>query len=217
MKKVHMIGNTHFDPVWLWKWDEAMSSITATFRSALMRMKEYPEFKYSFATPPVFEWIKNTSPELFEEIKEKVYESLAYRLMAHSAEDLCEMCMPKEDMERCGHDDVRHGFVITFPETKPEFDIQELEKKVNDMIAQNLPITYEDSNHISVNGKSHYCTGPRIHVSHTGKIENLHLLPHFIYDQFNRNYLLVGCVGKGAEDNLKKLDAHQQKQSDIIM
>ena len=67
-----MIGNTHFDPVWLWKWDEAMSSITATFRSALMRMKEYPEFKYSFATPPVFEWIKNTSPELFEEIKEKV-------------------------------------------------------------------------------------------------------------------------------------------------
>lgn len=152
-----------------------------------------------------------------EELKDKVYESLAYRLMAHSAEDLCEMCMPKEDMERCGHDDVRHGFVITFPETKPAFDILELEKKVNDMIAQNLPITYEDANHISVNGKSHYCTGPRIHVSHTGKIENLHLLPHFIYDQFNRNYLLVGCVGKGAEDNLKKLDAHQQKQSDIIM
>ncbi len=72
MKKVHMIGNTHFDPVWLWKWDESMSSITATFRSALMRMKEYPEFKYSFATPPVFEWIKKTSPELFQEIKEKV-------------------------------------------------------------------------------------------------------------------------------------------------
>ncbi|MBE7043645.1 MAG: hypothetical protein E7399_09205 [Ruminococcaceae bacterium] len=27
MKKIYMIGNTHFDPVWLWKWDEAMSSI----------------------------------------------------------------------------------------------------------------------------------------------------------------------------------------------
>ena len=46
MKKIYMIGNTHFDPVWLWKWDEAMSSITATFRSALERMKEYPEFKF---------------------------------------------------------------------------------------------------------------------------------------------------------------------------
>lgn len=74
MKKVFMIGNTHFDPVWLWKWDEAMSSITATFRSALERMKECPDFKYSFATPPVFEWIKKTSPELFEEIKKRVEE-----------------------------------------------------------------------------------------------------------------------------------------------
>ena len=74
MKKSYMIGNTHFDPVWLWKWDEAMSSITATFRSALERMKEYPDFKYSFATPPVFEWIKKTDPELFAQIKERVQE-----------------------------------------------------------------------------------------------------------------------------------------------
>ncbi len=74
MKKVYMIGNTHFDPVWLWKWDEAMSSITATFRSALERMKEYPDFKYSFATPPVFEWIKKTSPQMFEEIRQRVRE-----------------------------------------------------------------------------------------------------------------------------------------------
>ena len=169
----------------------------------------------------VGEQVLISRPTLFgpepDEIKEKVYESLSYRLMAHSAEDLCELCMPKEDMERCGHDDVRHGFVITFPETKPQFDIAELEKKVKELISQNLPITYEDANHISVNGKSHYCTGPRIHVSHTGKIENLHILPHFIYDQFNRNYLLVGCVGNGAEENLKKVDAHQRKQSDLIM
>jgi len=74
MKKIHMIGNTHFDPVWLWKWDEAMSSITATFKAALERMNEYPGFIYSFATPPVFEWIKNTNPALFEEIKERVKE-----------------------------------------------------------------------------------------------------------------------------------------------
>ena len=74
MKKAYMVGNTHFDPVWLWKWDEAMSSITATFRSALDRMKEYPDFKYSFATPPVFEWIKKTSPDMFEEIKQRVAE-----------------------------------------------------------------------------------------------------------------------------------------------
>jgi len=74
MNKLYMVGNTHFDPVWLWKWDEAMSSIRATFRSALERMKEDENFVYSFATPPVFEWIKNTDPEMFEEIRQRVAE-----------------------------------------------------------------------------------------------------------------------------------------------
>lgn len=74
MKNIYMIGNTHFDPVWLWKWEEAMASIHSTFRSALDRMKEDKDFIYSFATPPVFEWIKQTDPDMFEEIKARVKE-----------------------------------------------------------------------------------------------------------------------------------------------
>lgn len=69
-----MVGNTHFDPVWLWKWDEAIATVRSTFRSALNRMKEDENFIYSFSTPPVFEWIKNTDPKLFEEIKERIKE-----------------------------------------------------------------------------------------------------------------------------------------------
>lgn len=152
-----------------------------------------------------------------QEIRSAVYESLSYRLMAHTAEDLCEFCMPKEELERCGHDDVRHGFVISFPEKAPSFDIRELEEKVNQMIQQDLPVTYEDSNHVSIGGHRHACTGPRIHVTRTGEIEDFHLLHHFIYDRFNHKYLLVGCVGKNAVDNLKKLDAQQEKQSDLIL
>ena len=49
------------------------------------------------------------------------------------------------------------------------------------------------------------------------KIENFHLLNHFIYDRFSRSYLLVGCVGEEAEKNLQKLDAQQEKQSDLIL
>ena len=74
MKKFFMIGNTHFDPVWLWRWDEAMASIRATFRSALDRMNETPDFIYSFVTPPVFEWIRQVDPEMFEEIRQRVAE-----------------------------------------------------------------------------------------------------------------------------------------------
>ena len=74
MGQFFMIGNTHFDPVWLWTWDEAMAGIRATFRSALDRMNEHNDFIYSFATPPVFEWIRNVDPAMFEEIKQRVKE-----------------------------------------------------------------------------------------------------------------------------------------------
>ena len=74
MKKIYAVGNTHFDPVWLWQWNEAMTSIHATFRSALDRMNEDPDFCYSFATPPVFEWIRQTDPEMLEEIRARVRE-----------------------------------------------------------------------------------------------------------------------------------------------
>lgn len=74
MKKYYMIGNTHFDPVWLWRWDEAAAAARATFRSALERMDEDPGFIYSFSCPPVFEWIKLAEPELFARIVQRVKE-----------------------------------------------------------------------------------------------------------------------------------------------
>ena len=146
-----------------------------------------------------------------DEIKNEVYKSLRYRLMAHTAEDLCEMQMNAFDMQRCGHDDVRHGFAIYFPETKPDFDIEQIEAKVNEIISQNLPVTYVDDTHISVGDQIHKCSGPRVHVSHTGQIENFHLMHHFIYDPFKRRYLLVGCVGENSEEILKKLDIKRQR------
>ncbi len=146
-----------------------------------------------------------------EEIREAVYKSLPYRLMAHTAEDLCEMYMSDFDRERCGHDDVRHGFAIYFPETPPDIDIPALEAKVNEIIAENLPVGYVDDNHISVGDKVHKCNGPRIHVHRTGQIQNFHLMHHLIYDRFKRRYVLVGCVGEGSDKILERLDNQHQR------
>jgi len=158
----------------------------------------------------VGEQILISRPNLFgpepEEIREVVYQSLPYRLMAHSAEDICEMCIDEFDVTRCGHDDVKHGFALYFPDTKPSFDIAELEAKVNDIIAQNIPITYVDHQHISIGDQVVMCSGPRIHVPRSGEIKGFKLMNHFIYDQFKRRYYLVGCVGENSEELLKKLD-----------
>lgn len=152
-----------------------------------------------------------TRPNIFgpepKEICDVVYKSLEYRLMAHTAEDLCEIFLPEEDLDRCGHDDVRHGFVISFPEHPPQIDLVELEKKVQDLIAKNLPITYHDEEHISIGGSIHHCTGPRTHVRSTGQVRDFHLLYRFPYDKRNKRYLMVGIVGMENLDKLRKLDS----------
>ena len=154
-------------------------------------------------------------PNLFgpepEEIRQVVYKSLRYRLMAHTAEDICEMCLNDFDKNRCGHDDVKHGFALYFPETKPAADLKELEERVLDIIKQDLPVTYVDEHHISVGGMIHQCNGPRIHVAHTGLIENFCLMHHYIYDRFKRRYVLTGCVGENSRENLKSLDKRSQR------
>lgn len=71
---VHMIGNAHLDPVWLWRWQEGYAEIKATFRSALDRMREFPEFKFTSACASYYKWVEENAPDMFAEIKARVAE-----------------------------------------------------------------------------------------------------------------------------------------------
>jgi alpha-mannosidase len=71
---LHLIGNAHIDPVWLWQWPEGYQEIRATFRSALDRMREYPEFVFTCDSVAYYEWIAQVDPEMFTEIRERVAE-----------------------------------------------------------------------------------------------------------------------------------------------
>ena len=73
-RKLHMIGNAHIDPVWLWQWPEGYQEVRATFQSAIDRMDEYPEFIFTCDSVQFFEWVEESDPELFERIKERVAE-----------------------------------------------------------------------------------------------------------------------------------------------
>lgn len=74
MNKVHLIGNAHLDPVWLWNWQEGFAEIKATFRSALDRMKEFDDFKFTAACSAYYMWIEKSDKAMFEEIKQRVKE-----------------------------------------------------------------------------------------------------------------------------------------------
>ncbi|NLO82394.1 MAG: alpha-mannosidase [Clostridiales bacterium] len=72
--KIHLIGNAHIDPVWLWRWQEGYAEIKATFRSALDRLREFPDFIFTSACASYYKWIEENEPDMFEEIKERVRE-----------------------------------------------------------------------------------------------------------------------------------------------
>ena len=44
----------------------------------------------------------------------------------------------------------------------------------------------------------HPCTGPRTHVSSTGRVEGFRLLHRVVYDPIEGGYLIAGRVGPGA-------------------
>jgi alpha-mannosidase len=71
---LHMIGNAHIDPVWLWQWPEGYQEVRATFRSALDRMNEYPEFVFTANSAAYYAWVKEIDPAMFEEIRQRVAE-----------------------------------------------------------------------------------------------------------------------------------------------
>ena len=73
-QKVFMIGNAHLDPAWVWSWQEGSCEAKATIRSALDRMKEFPNFKFVCSSSSVYQWIEDFDPEMFDELKARVQE-----------------------------------------------------------------------------------------------------------------------------------------------
>ncbi len=74
MKQLYLIGNSHIDPVWLWRWQDGYSEVLATWRSALDRMHEFEDFQYTSACAVYYQWVEKTDPEMFAEITARIKE-----------------------------------------------------------------------------------------------------------------------------------------------
>ncbi len=140
-----------------------------------------------------------TRPTLFgpepQDVADIVHRSIRYRRMAHTAEDLVERYLFHPYHGTYTHSDVRHGFVLEFDKC-PDVDLELLEKWVKEQIALDMPVCYVDDEHIRFGEKLHHCTGPRMHVSSTGQIENFRVLHEFKFDPMAGKFLLVGLVGE---------------------
>lgn len=73
-RRLHMIGNSHIDVVWLWRCWEGFQEVLATFRSALDRMREHEAFTFAAPSAAYYEWVERTDPAMFDEIRRRVEE-----------------------------------------------------------------------------------------------------------------------------------------------
>ncbi len=67
MKKLHLICNSHLDPVWQWDWNEGVAATIATFYQAAKFCDEY-DYIFCHGESILYEWIEKYEPELFEKI-----------------------------------------------------------------------------------------------------------------------------------------------------
>lgn len=74
MQTIHLIGNAHLDPVWLWQWPQGLAEIKATYQSALDRIDEDPEFIFTTACAAYHAWVEANCPEMFARIRQRVDE-----------------------------------------------------------------------------------------------------------------------------------------------
>ncbi len=75
MKKIyHLIGNAHLDPVWQWRVPEGLALVKSTYKAALDRMNEFPDYVFTSACAGYYKWIYLSEPEMFEQIKQRYEE-----------------------------------------------------------------------------------------------------------------------------------------------
>ncbi|AFM43203.1 hypothetical protein Desaci_4359 [Desulfosporosinus acidiphilus SJ4] len=143
-----------------------------------------------------------TRPTVFgpepQSIADIVFDSIKFRRMAHSAEDITSMILEEMGLEKPEvHSDIKHGFVLELPE-KPDIDLDLVEQRVLDLIKADLPICSADDEHIRVGEMMYPCTGPRIHIRRTSEIKGFQLLKEFRFDPIARLYTIAGIVGEAA-------------------
>ena len=147
-----------------------------------------------------------TRPTIFGPIPESIYEivheSLKYRKMAHTAEEVVAQILVKEfdiSIDDFYSSDIRNGFVLKFNK-EPKVDIYELEALSQKMISENLDVSYYDEDHIQMGDKIIPCDGARFHVSNTSEIEYFSLVKNLVKDPKTNVYNLIGVIDGNLDD-----------------
>ena len=69
---VDCVGHTHIDVAWLWTLEQTREKAQRSFSTVLRLMEQYPEYKFMSSQPQLYQYVKESAPEIYAQIKEMV-------------------------------------------------------------------------------------------------------------------------------------------------
>ncbi len=69
---LHLICNSHIDPVWLWEWEEGAAAAISTFRTAADLCEQFDTFIFNHNEAILYKWVEEYAPDLFKRIQKLV-------------------------------------------------------------------------------------------------------------------------------------------------
>lgn len=66
------IGHTHIDVAWLWTLEQTREKVQRSFSTVLQLMKRYPEYRFMSSQAQLYAYLKEESPETYDEVKKMV-------------------------------------------------------------------------------------------------------------------------------------------------
>lgn len=153
-----------------------------------------------------------TRPSIFGPLPHSIYEivhdSLKYRKMAHTIEDVTIMVLDQEfgvDVDQFFSSDMRNGFVLKFFK-ELAIDFYKLEELVWEKLKQNLPVCYYDEDHIKIGDTVVLCNGPRLHIRNTSEVTQFSFVHKFIKDPRDNTYCMIGMLDDKSDVDIYNLN-----------
>lgn len=160
-------------------------------------------------------------PSIFGPLPQSIYdivhESLRYRKMAHTVEDITILLLRTEfgvDNDLFYSSDMRNGFVLKFVK-EIDLDFHKLSQRVKEILASHINISYLDEDHIMIGDIKWECTGPRLHVRNTSEIDYFCFVKRFVPDPKTNTYCLLGMLSGNEDTEIDNLNTmHFLKRRD---
>ncbi len=71
-KTIHLISNSHLDPVWLWEWQEGAAETLSLARTIAELCDEHETFVFNCNGASFYRWVEEYDPALFRRIRQLI-------------------------------------------------------------------------------------------------------------------------------------------------